>query len=359
MTPPAVSVVMPVRDAARYLYEAIESILCQTFEDFELLVVDDGSSDASPEILGAFQSRDPRVRVRQRQPEGLVAALNHGCSLARGQFIARMDADDVASAERLERQIEFFADHPEVALLGTGHTEIDDEGTVLGTTVYPTDVEAVSSRLLTKNCIAHPTVMFSRAVFEQVGGYRSAVVQAEDYDLWLRFGDRHAIANLEQPLLAYRMHPASVSVNNRRQQVLSTLAAQAATRARRAGGDDPLASVAVVTLDVLEGLGVSRSDVTRAVFAALCGEAEWALASGHDALALQFCDEALAGEPEMALTRQERAHVHRMAAIAAMNQRLPIRSVRAVAAGIVARPTLAMGVLRHLARRTTAFLAAG
>lgn len=347
---PVVTVVMPVRNAARYLAEAIESILSQTFRDFELLIVDDGSTDETPKILAKFQARDRRVSVHRLPGGGLSAALNHGCSLARGSLIARMDGDDVALAERLERQVEFLAVRTDVVLLGTAHTEIDSEGSVLGMTVYPTDPEAVAARLPVKNCIAHPTVMFSRCAFESVGGYRRAFFPAEDYDLWLRLGDRYAMANLPEPLLQYRLHSGSASLNNRRQQVLSAIGAQAATRARRSGKDDPLTSAELVTPTVLYRIGVSRAEVARALFGVSCGEAERALAAGEDVLAARFCEEALAWGKDVPLDSRQRAHVHRIAAIAAMNQRRPVRAARAVAVGIAADPALILGVARRLTR---------
>jgi hypothetical protein len=343
---------MPVRNAARYLREAMASVLSQTFPNFEMVVVDDESTDASSQILEEFETGDSRVQVRRRRSEGLVAALNYGCSLARAPYIARMDADDVAFPERLERQLAFLHEHPDVALLGTAHTEIDESGNLLGTTVYPTSIEAVAQRLPVKNCLAHPTVVFSRAVFREVGGYRAALPHAEDYDLWLRIGDRHEIANLDEPLLAYRLHPASISVTNRRQQVLSTLAAQAATRARRAGADDGLGGESVVTLEVLQRLGVSRPEVARNVFVTCSSQAERALAGGHDRLALDFCADALACGRDMRLTRAQRAHVHRIAAIAAFNEGMFRESAASLARGIATRPSLVGGVLRRGVRST-------
>jgi hypothetical protein len=341
---------MPVRDGERYLSEAMDSILGQTFADFEVIVVDDESTDATPELLAHYEDRDDRVRVVRKRSEGLVAALNHGCSLATAPYVARMDVDDVASPERLERQVRYLADHPEVALLGTGHTEIDGRGRVLGTTSYPTSVEAVAARLPVKNCFAHPTVVFSRAVFDALGGYRRALLHGEDYDLWLRMTDEHPAANLAEPLLAYRVHPNSVSLRNRRQQVLSTLGAQAAARIRRAGGDDPLSGEALVTVDVLERLGVSRAEVARNVLAVCSAEAERALAAEHHELALRFVAEALACGAEAPLSRDQRAHLHRIAAIAAFKEKRHVRAVRAFAAGVAARPTLATGLARRMAR---------
>jgi glycosyltransferase involved in cell wall biosynthesis len=341
---------MPVRNGERYLPEAMESILGQTFADFELVVIDDESTDATPELLAGYRSRDDRIRVVRKHSEGLVAALNHGCAIARAPYVARMDVDDIAAPERLEHQLGYLAEHPEVALLGTGHTEIDGEGRILGTTSYPASMEAVAERLPTKNCFAHPTVVFSRAVFDAVGGYRAALLHAEDYDLWLRMSDGHPVANLAAPLLAYRVHPGSVSLQNRRQQTLSTLAAQAAARIRRAGGDDGLSDEAVVTIEVLERMGLSRAEIARNVFATCSGQAERALAGGHDGLALRFATEALACAADIPLSRDERAHLHRIAAIAAFNENHRLRAAWAFAAGVAARPTLATGLLRRMAR---------
>lgn len=331
----------------------MESILSQSFRDFEVLAIDDGSTDASTEMLAEFESRDPRVRVYRRDGEGVIAALNYGCGLVRSQYVARMDADDVAHPERLERQLAFLHENPEVVLLGTGHSEIDENGTILGTTIYPSSIEDVAARLPVKNCLAHPTVVFSRAVFEELGGYRIALRHAEDYDLWLRMGDRHPIANLAEPLLAYRVHPHSVSVANQKQQTLSTLAARAATQLRRSGVDDGLSSETVVTHEVLEHLGVSRAEVARHVFATCSGRAEWALASGQDRLALDFCADALKAGDDAGLTRAERAHVHRIATIAALNERLLPDATRSLVRGIAARPFLTVGILRRALRIAT------
>lgn len=351
MSDPAVSVVLPVRNGARFLPEAMDSILAQTLGDFEVTAVDDGSSDETPALLAAYQERDSRVRVLRTEGEGLVAALNLGCHSAGAPYIARMDADDVAAPERLERQLAYLSAHPDVALLGTGHTEIDDAGALLGTTVYPTEPDAVAARLLRKNCLAHPTVVFSRTVFDEVGGYRRSMLHGEDYDLWLRIADRHRVANLPEPLLAYRVHAQGVSIGNRRQQIISMLGAQAAARRRRAGGDDGLWDVDVVTVAVLERLGVDAAEVARNVFAACSAEAERALAAGDAELAARFCSEALDCGRTIRLSRDERAHVHRIAAIAAFDEGRLLAAARSFASGVAARPTLVGGPVRKLTRR--------
>lgn len=350
MSLPSVSVVMPVRDGAQHLAEAVESILEQSLRDFEFIVVDDGSSDETPAILEHYARRDRRMVILRRPSEGYVVALNHGCTLARSPYIARMDADDVSFPERLDRQIAYLARRSDVALLGTAHTEITEDGTVVGMSAYPSETNAVAIRLLVKNCLAHPTVVFSRTVFEQVGGYRTALRPSEDYDLWLRIADRHAIANLDEPLLAYRVHPQSVSMRNLRQQVLSRLAAQAAARIRRAGGDDGLADVELVTVEVVERLGLSRQEIEQNVFTTCLAAAERALSLDQNRLALDLSLEAVACRSGISLSRAERASAHRIATIAALRARMPGRALRSVASGMVARPSLAIGLLRRGAR---------
>ena len=207
---PLISVVMPVYNCERYVAHAVESILAQTLVDFEFVIIDDGSTDKTPEILRRYAARDPRIRLVSRPNRGLVASLNEGLALARGELVARMDADDIAFPQRFERQIAFLRDHPDVVCVGSATLEIDEAGRELVVTAYPLHDEEIQECLL-KGCstLFHPTAMIRREAVISVGGYREEMKHGEDYDLWLRLGERGRLANLEEVLLRYRIHPGS------------------------------------------------------------------------------------------------------------------------------------------------------
>lgn len=209
---------MPVHNAAPYLAAAIESILRQTYTDFEFLIIDDGSTDGSPAILQAA-TRDQRVRVIRRENRGLVATLNEGLTLARAPLIARMDADDVARPARLAQQVGALAARPEVLCLGGAFELIDGAGRRIAQRFPPTeDAEIQEYNLRGHNAIAHPTALYRRAAVQAVGGYRERFKCAEDLDLWLRLGETGVLANLRDVVLSYRLHGASVSQNGRELQ---------------------------------------------------------------------------------------------------------------------------------------------
>lgn len=210
---PAVTVLMAVHNAARFLKEAIDSVFDQTFQDFEFLVVDDGSTDTTDAILASYA--DPRLRVmRLAENGGLAAALNAGIRESRGGLIARMDGDDVCEPRRLERQVVFLRERPDVLLLGTGFVRTDVDGRIFERVQYPTDNAALQERLLDGNQFCHPSVMFRTNVVRRLGGYRAlAGGAAQDYDLWLRIAEQGEIANLPEMLVRYRMHESQTSVS--------------------------------------------------------------------------------------------------------------------------------------------------
>ncbi len=256
MNSPTVSVVMSVFNGGSFLSQAVESILGQSFEDFEFIIVDDGSNDASASTLDAFQSHDPRIHVVHQQNMGLVHALNRGCALARGKYIARMDADDVALPDRLASEVNFLESHPGVVLVGGAVDFIDARGNMLRTARYPAADKTIRRALLDSSVFWHPTVLFSRKAFISLGGYRS-VPDAEDYDLWLRMAEVGELANLAQVLLRYRVHAQQVSVLRCRTQALGTLAARASAASRRRGDCDPLHTMPEITASVLSATGIS------------------------------------------------------------------------------------------------------
>lgn len=200
--PPLVSVVMPVHNAAPYLDKSIQSILGQTFKDFELVILDDASIDGSTEALHECAKKDARIRLyRSERNLGLSGSSNLVVSLARAPLIARMDADDISRPERLMRQREVLESLPDVALVGTLSDGIDAEGR----RVRPRD----RWRLVRRSAFPpfpHGSVMFRRAVFDEVGGYREELSGGEDQDLFLRIARRKRVVVLPDVLYHYRYH---------------------------------------------------------------------------------------------------------------------------------------------------------
>lgn len=244
MTTPAVSVVMPVRDGAPWLSEACLSILGQSLANLELIVIDDGSSDASPDILSALAAADRRLRWQRQAPLGLVAALDHGLGLAEAPLLARLDADDVALPTRLALQSAFMAAHPDVVLLGSWAHRIDAGGRRLGRLDPPTAHHDLVRQLAARNPFVHSTVMMRTAAARRIGGYRAACDGAEDYDLWLRLSEQGSVAILGEPLVLYREHGDSVTRRRHVRQCFAARLARQAARERRDGGRDSLSGLA-------------------------------------------------------------------------------------------------------------------
>jgi glycosyltransferase involved in cell wall biosynthesis len=267
MNEPVVSVVMVVCNVDRFLAEAVESILAQTFREFEFVIVDFGSSDKSKEIVSKYAAKDERIKQHEIAHCGLAEARNAGCFLARGKYIAVMDADDMALPERLAREVGFLEKHSEVGVVGGAVEWVDASGATLpvsalppGVTLdRPTENGEIQSALVRYCVLWQPTVLMRRDAFTLVGGYRGAFAPAEDYDLWLRISEHFEMANLKEVVLKYRIHPHQVSVRKRKQQTLGVLAAQSSTASRRSGNPDPFDSVTEITPAVLAGLGVNEA----------------------------------------------------------------------------------------------------
>lgn len=228
-----VSVVMSVYNGEKYLREAIDSVLNQTFKDFEFIIINDGSTDETQEILESYN--DSRIILIHQKNMGLTKSLNKGIALAKGEYIARQDADDISMPERLEKQIEFLKHHKSIILLGTAAQIIDEKGVHLYTTEYPCDYSSIRKAMKHNNYFIHGSVMFRRQYFFEVGGYRELFFTAQDCDLWLRFIERFEAANLATPLYKKRFDILSYSFKNLvSQKRMATFARQLA-RVRKKG----------------------------------------------------------------------------------------------------------------------------
>ena len=210
-----VSVVMPVFNAGRYLPLAIESVLAQTLRDIELICVDDGSTDGSPEVLQTYAARDARVLVLQNERNmGEPTTRNKGMAVASGEYIAIQDADDVSLPQRLERQIAFLEATPSISILGAAMLVVDEhEAAIRYWPAYESDV-VLRCQLLVMNPLAHPSVVLRRHVIEEIGGYQESLAAAVDYELWVRAASVCKFANLPEVLVRYRQHSMQATCQN-------------------------------------------------------------------------------------------------------------------------------------------------
>jgi hypothetical protein len=291
---PLVSVVMSVYNGEAYLDEAIRSVLNQRYREFEFIIVNDGSTDCTAEILAEYQRQEHRILIHTQENRGHAASLNHACHRARGQYLAEMDADDRCFPDRLERQVEFLEQHPEVALVGGAVWVITREGRWLRAEVCPVEDAEIRQALSERCPFFHSTVMMRKAAFDGVGGYRPAFEDAEDLDLFLRLSERYSLANLPVPVGCYRVYAGQISQSSLKRQMMADVAARAAARMRRESGHDPFWDVERLTPAVLREHGIQEAEVEGRVVKALISRARKMLAIEGEAMALRLLDEALA-----------------------------------------------------------------
>lgn len=247
---PRVSVVLPVHNGMPFLPAAIGSILGQTFTDFELIVVDDGSTDETRRFLGSLH--DPRVRVLSPSARGLANALNAGLATARGEYFARHDADDRSAPGRFDRQVALLDTRPEIAVVATCATYInaldhtvDDAWTrVVRSQQDPAQTpEAIRTLMPLTCCLTHGSVMMRTAVIREAGGYDPATVPAEDYDLWLRLLPAYQFAKISERLYDYRVHAGQSGEMRREEQTARVIEAKLRFLRRRIPGLPRLARI--------------------------------------------------------------------------------------------------------------------
>lgn len=210
MNVPKVTVLMTVYNGEKFLRKAVESVLGQTFEDFELLIINDGSTDRTAEVLHGFQ--DPRVRIfGNRENLGVYHSANRGLKLAQGEYVARIDADDVALPRRVEEQVAYLDTHPDVGLVASAAEIIDENGLTVSVVNDVLSPEQIYYTLFFNNCIFHSSVMFRKGIALGIGGYDETLKRASDFDLWSRMSTVSRIDCIREPLVKWRGSPTNMS----------------------------------------------------------------------------------------------------------------------------------------------------
>lgn len=253
---PAVSVALCVYNNAAYLDAAIASVREQTMADFEFLILDDGSTDGSAEIIAAAATMDPRIRVTARENRGLVASLNELIAAARAPLFARMDGDDICQPDRLARQCAYLATHPDCGIVGTWAELIDECGRPLGSGgEKPVIHEELVAALRHGPLFCHPSVMMRTDLLRSVGGYHPSYRHCEDHDLWLRLAGLTRMHNLPERLLHYRVYAGQVSQRHAVEQAINVAVSWHAHVRRQRGEPDPISpAMALPPLNELDGL---------------------------------------------------------------------------------------------------------
>jgi len=209
---PLVSVIMPVYNGRRYVKQAVDSVLAQTFTDFEFIIIDDGSNDGTDEILKRYAVADKRVRIITRTTQGVTRSLNEGLELAMGTLIARMDADDISKPTRFEKQVRFLKEHPDHVLVGCRCLLIDPDGYPIcekrDIALHHEQIDALLLKMMWP--VVHPAVMMRASAVKQIGSYDLRYRTNQDHDLFLRLAEVGKLANLPEILLEYRQHFQSV-----------------------------------------------------------------------------------------------------------------------------------------------------
>ena len=224
---PKISVVMSVYNGEKYLREAIDSILNQTFKNYEFLIINDGSTDLSRKIILSYN--DSRIRlVDNKKNIGLTLSLNKGLQLAEGEYFARVDVDDIATPRRLEKQMDFLNSNPEIGLVGSFGIKIDKVGQTIQKIILPVFDKKIRKELIKANVFIHGSVMARKEVFEKVGYYNEAFKYVQDYELWGRIAQEYKLHNLPEALLIRRETKDSLSSNPEimQERVLLSIKAQ-------------------------------------------------------------------------------------------------------------------------------------
>jgi Glycosyl transferase family 2 len=349
---PVVSVVMVICNVERFLGEAVESVLSQTFQDFEFIILDYGSTDKSKEIVLAHAAKDARIKLREIPSCAYIEAKIAACSMAQGRYIAVQDADDNSLPNRLLWEVEFMEKNPAVAVLGGAADWINAEGRFLWSFESPSTDPEIKAALVTRSPFVHSSVLMRRDAYVQAGGYRLLFAQAEDYDLFLRMSEHFQCANLKQVIVQYRIHPQQLSLRTRRKQTIAKLAAQGAAATRQRQNVDPLESVQEISEELLPKLGISPARLQAELFAEYRNWIRNMCAAGEYSVALKSATEILAAEGKD-MNRDQTGDLKLTVAQILWKQKRFPRSFVAVCQAVFTKPILAGDLFGSLLRRVS------
>ncbi len=227
MNSPAISVIMTAYNTETFIREAIESILNQTFKDFEFIIVDDGSTDNTRFIIEEYTQKDGRIKVIYNKVNlGIVHSLNTAIKTAKGKYIARMDSDDISKLDRLEKQFAFMETDQKVGVCGTNSILINEKGETIGRKSFPYTNEKCRKAFFFCNPFGHYTVMMRKDCFDEFGYYNNYFLYAEDLELWMRFGQKYELHNLQEYLVYYRVHDINSIFKHQKDMIKATLKAR-------------------------------------------------------------------------------------------------------------------------------------
>ncbi len=219
---PLVSILLPAYNTEKYIEESIQSVLRQSFSNFELIILNDGSTDRTQSIIDRYASLDDRIVPIIQKNIGLVSTLNKGIELANGKFIARIDGDDPWMNEKLSEQVEALESDDSLVLIGGGFEVIDEHGYYIETIFPPTQDSDLRRSLMLRNVFGHAGVVMRTSAVKKAGGYRSDFGPTEDYDLWIRLSDLGTLMNIPHPVYRYRINRSGISQQNSSRQAIET-----------------------------------------------------------------------------------------------------------------------------------------
>ncbi len=348
---PFVSVVMAVHNGDDYLQEAVNSILNQTHRNYEFIIIDDGSTDETANILRNFSKIDRRIRIITQDNLGLAKSLNIGIKQAKSRYIARMDADDISLPDRFKLQLTYLEKHPEISVLGGQVYFFGKHGDIFSQSELPQEPQLISQGLKNYCQLIHPTTMFRREIILSCGNYRPCFDTAQDYDLWLRVNERAKLANLPDVILNYRTHANQLSVNKLSQQAFCWLAAKESAKYRRQGYKDPLDGQDNINLHTLKLLGLNSNVVYKYFLQFAVRAALNTVARGGKEQAMYIMDELAKHDAAKAYPRLRLAHQAWVRGCLYRHNGQRITALGSIIKAVLLRPAYILWLIRSIGNK--------